>query len=105
MATRKKKASKKVKKARTRQRNFPPLENATSQKQLETLKDAALEFLKAVESTDAVPIGYIRHVFTELATDFRSNLKARRVDPIVRKQERLKAKIAKLQEELANTKK
>ena len=81
MAMRKKKASKKVKKSRTRQRNFPPLENAASQKQLETLKDAALEFLKVVEKTDVVPIGYMRHVFTELATDFRSNLKARRVIP------------------------
>ena len=99
---RKKKTSKKV---RTPRLNFPPLENAVSQKQLEVLEGAALKFLKTVENTHAVPIGYMRHVFTELSADFRRNLKARRVDPIVRKQERLKSKIANLQEELANTKK
>ena len=100
--SRKKKTS--TKKTRTRRTAFPPLEHAVSQKQLEALEGAALEFLKTVENTHAVPIGYMRHVFTELTADFRSNLKARRVDPIVRKQARLRAKIAKLQEDLANTK-
>ena len=93
------------KKSRTRRGNFPPLENAVSQKQLEGLEDAASEFLKTVENTDVVPIGYMRRVFTKLSADFRQNLKSRRVDPVVRKQERIKAKISKLQEDLANTQK
>ena len=103
--SRKKKTSKKKKTTRPRRTAFPPLKSTTSQKQLEALEGAALEFLKNVESTTLVPIGYMRHVFTDLNADFRRNLKARRVDPIVRKQERLKAKIAKLQEDLANTEK
>lgn len=102
---RKKKASKKPIIRRPRRQNFPPLENAGAQKQLEGLEHASLQFLKAVEQTDVVPIGYMRHVFTKLSADFRQNLKARRVDPVVRKQERIKAKILKLQEELANTNK
>ena len=101
---RKKKTSKKKTTTRTRRTAFPPLKSTTSQKQLEALEGAALAFLKTVENTHAVPIGYMRHVFTELSVDFRRNLKARRVDPIVRKQARLRAKIAKLQEDLANTK-
>ena len=85
---RKKKTSKKTTTTRTRRTAFPPLKSTTSQKQLEALEGAALEFLMNVENTTLVPIGYMRHVFTELFADLRRNLKARRVDPIVRKQER-----------------
>lgn len=100
---RKKKAAKKT---RTRRRpSFPPLKDVEAQKQLESLERSSLQFLKAVESTTVVPIGYMRNVFSNLTADFRRNLKGRRIDPVVRKQERIKAKIAKLQEELANTEK
>ena len=102
MASRKKK-SKTSKKTRTRRRDFPPLKSASAQHQLETLQDATADLLKVVEETNVVPIGYMRHVFSSMTNDFRSNLKARRVDPVERKKARLHAKIAKLQEELANT--
>ena len=94
------KKTKTSKKSRTRKRDFPPLENAIAQQQLEALNDATSDFLQTVEETTVVPIGYIRHVFSTLTADFRSNLKARRIDPIERKKARLQAKIVKFQEEL-----
>ena len=104
---RKKKTSKKKtsKKVRTRRQNWPTLKSASAQQELETLEAATLQLLKVVEKTTLVPIGYMRHVFTELTSDFRRNLKTRRVDPIVRKKARLFAKIEKLQQELATIEK
>ena len=94
------KKTKTSKKSRTRKRDFPPLENGIAQQQLAALNDATSDFLKIVEATNAVPIGYIRHVFSKLTADVRSNLKSRRIDPIERKKVRLQAKIVKFQEEL-----
>ena len=91
---------KKTKKSRTRKRDFPPLKNGIAQKQLEALNDASKLFLHSIEETTIVPIGYMRHVFSKLTADVRSNLKARRIDPIERKRVRLQAKIVKFQEEL-----
>ena len=91
------KKTKTSKKSRTRKREFPPLENEIAQQQLEALNDATELFLHTVEETTVVPNGYIRHVFSQLTADFRSNLKAR---PIEQKKARLQAKIVKFQEEL-----
>ena len=99
------KKTKASKKTRTRKRDFPPLDNKTSQKQLAALNDASAAFLSVVKDTTVVPIGYMRNVFSTLSTGFRSDLKTRRVDPIERKRLRLEAKIVKYQEELNAIKK
>jgi hypothetical protein len=95
-------AKKEVKKVAAEKKAPKPLAKleGDAKDQYDVMKAVLNEAIEALDESKAIPAAHLRDLRKGFNVAFMASMKGRKVDPKVRKKQRLEAKLAKLKEEL-----